>query len=243
LYTNRSYAVTTFTVSASSISSTGAAVASSLSIGDKAVNTVTVRINDATADVFKADNPEAKLKEFLFFYTFNPTELTPTEINAGKTHTLTALSGWSLDRKSGSDTFVLKFPVFTASSSRVVWKIDSTKYTFRDGLKMDLNNNDIAGEAVYDDHYGQIPVDGITYSAATASLPRNVGFNVALSLTSYIPSFTNSTSNNVGFPNFSANAWATATAEETSGANGTADIVILNASNISASFFNCRRHR
>ena len=230
------YNKSAFSVTASSVSAKGDIVDGSLSIGDKAINRITLTIGDTTADVYKAKDPEAKLKEFFIIYTFNPTELTAADIDDGKIHTLTALSGWSLERKSGSTSFVIKMPsTFTAASSNLVWKINGDKYTFRDGLKMDINNNDIAGEAVFDDVYGDILVDGITNSSTKGSYPKNTNFAVALSISSSSLDYP-SLNNGTGFPNFPLAAWATPAAVETSGIYGTANIVLLEANSINQTF-------
>jgi len=229
----------TFSFVASSISSTGEVVENALSIGDKAINRVTVTISDATADVYKADNPEAKLKEFLVFYTFNPTELTLDDIDAGKTHTLNALTGWSLERRSGATSFIIKLPSsFTAASSNVVWKIAGDKFTYRDGVKIDKNGNGVPGEAVFDDYYGNLTVKGITHSSTNASIPQNSNFNVTLTLTYTIPGTPGSTTlgSDSGFPVFPAEAWASPTATDTSGAPGTAVITVATTNSFTASF-------
>jgi len=190
-----------------------------LLIGDKVENSVKIIIQDENADIFKEDKPEAKLKEFLSFYTFIPTEqFTSAELQAGKPHALVPLSGsWSLDRKSGSDGFILKMPAsFTASSSNLVWKIDGSKYTFSGGNKMDRDGNGVPGEAFYDDVYGYLTVSGIT-NTATPRLPStgtDTSFTVSLSQT------------------FPARTFSIATSTETTATT----MVIMRASDITESF-------
>jgi len=150
----------------------------------------------------------------LSFYTYNPTEITTAEINSGKTHTLNPLSGWSLDRKSGSDGFLLKLPAsFTATSSNLVWKIDSSKYTFNGGNKMDRDGNGVPGEAIYDDVFGYLSVSGIT-NTTIPILPKNAVFSIDLSQA------------------FPSRTFATATATDTTATTMT----ILSASDITESF-------
>jgi len=192
-YTNRTYNGT-FTAAGSSINSAGVPV-TNLSIGDKAENKVTLTITitsptNTTADVFMADNPEAKLKEFLFFYTYNPDEFTGTD-STGKVHTLVPFTGtWSLEKRVNGNAFLLNIDyVFTASSSNLVWKIDSSRFTYSGGNKMDRDGNGIPGEPV-DDFYGTITVNGITNNT-TPILPRtgtNAVFTVTLNPSA--PSFT-----------------------------------------------------
>jgi hypothetical protein len=174
-------------ISARSINAAGVSVPGYLSINTTtgsvtaaAENYVEITITDPTADIFKADNAETVLKEFLSFYTYNPNEIAPEELGRGKAHTLTAYTGWALERKRSGDTFVLKLTApFTASSSNLVWKIDSTKYTYRGGLKMDKDGNGIPAEPFYDDFYGSLTVNGLTNSTA-AQLPGNRGITVSL---------------------------------------------------------------
>jgi len=174
-----------FTFVVKSISTTGA-TSSNLSISTttaNAQNTVNITITDTNADIYKSDNPEAKLKEFLSFYTYDPNEITPPEINSGKTHTLIPYTGWELDKKSGNNSFDLNLTSpFTAASSKLVYKIDGSKYTYRDGLKPDKDGNGIPGEAYYDDWYGVLGVDGIT-NTRSPILPENKSITVSLSST------------------------------------------------------------
>jgi len=191
-----------FTLTARSISAAGNSVSGALSIDTttggvtaSADNYVEVTISDTAADIFKANNAEAKLKEFLSFYTYNPNEIAPEELGRGKAHTLTPYTGWALERKKNGTTFVLKLTApFTAVSSHLVYKIDSTKYTYRNGLKMDRDGNGIPGEAFYDDLYGRLTVNDLTnstepqlpgtrdYSGATRGITVTLTYNPFTSL-------------------------------------------------------------
>jgi hypothetical protein len=181
LYTRSAYNGA-FTVTARSINNSGAVVNGNLSTGDKAENTVTIAIGDQDADIFKSkpEDAESVLREFLYFYTYDPAELTAAEINAGKVHTLVPFTGaWSLDRRTAGNAFVLNLTYnFTAASSHLVWKIDSGRYTYSGGNKMDRNGNGVPAENIFDDVYGYLNVTGII-NAQTPSLP---GANKSISV-------------------------------------------------------------
>jgi len=148
----------------------GFIVSGSLAIGDKAENTIQITISDPNADIFKAEKTalESTLRGFLSFYTFDPAEkFNATDDAFGKPHTLTAFNNWSLVRQNGSTFHLNVTAAFTAKSSRLVYKIDSTKYTYRDGNLMDRDGNGVPGEPVYDDVYGSLSI-----SEADSTYPR-----------------------------------------------------------------------
>jgi hypothetical protein len=135
-------------------------------------NEVTITFPD-NADVLKKDNLEAELKNFLSFYTFSTT--LPA---LGKADELTEISDWEFDKRNGSDITVKLNRTFVGIYSRVVIKIDGTKYTYNNGLKMDRDGNGITGESGYDDFYGNIAFGSAVIRNAV--FPVNRGWVITL---------------------------------------------------------------
>jgi len=111
------------------------------------------------ADILNKDITTAALKQFLSMYTFT---------NGTSGYTEASVKDADVDFefvrrvRYGTDTdeVVIRFP--TVPSKSFVIKLDATKYTFSNGLKLDSNNNGIAGEATYDDLYNRITPSGAT---------------------------------------------------------------------------------
>jgi len=162
--------------------------------GVKKDNTVTISFPD-TADVLKKSTLTTSDLNFISFYTYNATAASAAETAATSAAPNTAvtslneLQGWSLDRRSGN-IVVVKLPAIYKTSSRVVIKIDSSKYTYSNGLKIDIDynvldgqiaaGNGIAGEKGYDDIYATLDVRGITNNVKPV-LPGSHGWTINLS--------------------------------------------------------------
>jgi len=115
---------------------------------------VTIRF-PTQADFFKKSDIEAELKKFLAFYTFTD----PTDIDwfdKGLVSVLSPPIDYDLFRRAGNDvTLNLKyrFSDLSIDYSNIVVKISGTSYTYSNGIKMDLDNDTIKGEANVDDLY------------------------------------------------------------------------------------------
>lgn len=84
--------------------------------------------------------------------------------------------------------------VDSLSSGKAVIKIDATKYTFAGGKKMDRNNDMIAGQAIYDDVYQAININGggVGFVAKGLGAAQSYGSSLTLSINAFaIPSPTN----------------------------------------------------
>jgi len=136
----------------------------------------------AAADIHK-DFTEAKLKEFLSFFEYtNSTD--SSVINKGLASTQAAIISYKLVTRAGENVTVeldKTFPSASASYSNVVAKIDSTKYTYLSGIKLDRDNDGIEGVADYDDHFEQINVTSSNFSDFSG--PRQVDWYVDLNST------------------------------------------------------------
>jgi hypothetical protein len=120
--------------------------------------------NGNTANDFAAI--EAKIKEFLHFYSLS-----------AKTSEYQASGQTKIDyrvvRRDGR-TITFELTGLTGSvSARIEVFIDSTKYTFSNGQKIDYDGNGKAGEAWFDDFYTYLPVTGATGTAAADIVQRN----------------------------------------------------------------------
>ena len=114
----------------------------------------------ASADVLRETNVriESKLKEFLSFSHFT----NPAAWTVGQTSTFAPIENWSFIRRNSNTVTVKIEKPFVAADSNVLLKIDGTKYTYARGIKMDMDDNGTAGEAVYDDFYAELSVAGST---------------------------------------------------------------------------------
>jgi len=145
--------------------------------GDKQDNIVTITFKPE-ADILK-NVSDAKLKEFVSFNTYDPAEV----LGDYGVSTLTAITGWQLERQIGN-TLYIKLPNFsTTYASHIVIKIDGTKYTYSNGLKADKDGNGIPGEAGYDDLYKTLNISGI--SRAYPSLITDLGLSASTAAISY----------------------------------------------------------
>ena len=106
----------------------------------------------------------AELKKFLNFYTFTHDSGEPyntSVLGTGINYTVskTVYSGIRVE-------FTIRFTTnFDPEPSpptfpMVVAKIDGTKYSFGNGKKLDMNNDNISGESPYDDMYQTLSVSG-----------------------------------------------------------------------------------
>lgn len=118
---------------------------------------------------------EAKLKEFLHFYTVKKETDTDNRADGYANKNLrTEITDWKVVRRSGASVY-LEFPSLANAYSNILEaKIDSTKYTYRNGQKVDLDDNGVAGEAFYDDYYTTVSVT-TNVSASTSTMVTGVG--------------------------------------------------------------------
>ena len=120
----------------------------------------------ADVDVLRESEPniEAGLKKFLTFQTIQ--RAAPATLPAfGNVDTLSDPIPYTYVRRDQSTVYVKLTKEYstvdTIPQSQIVAKIDSAQYTFARGLKVDRDSNGIAGEAGYDDWYGE--VNGTAY--------------------------------------------------------------------------------
>jgi len=125
------------------------------------------------ADVLRADDIGAELGKFLTFYKIvrsdkdkdgNTVAVQSNAPVTGNTDTLSSAISYTFVRRSGS-TIVVELSTTYSShdgvsgpnqanaveQSQIVAKIDGSQFTYARGLKVDRDNNGIAGEAGYDD--------------------------------------------------------------------------------------------
>jgi len=156
----------------------------SLSTSLTAENIVTISL-PSSADVLKKDKIAPSDLDFISFNTFNAA----ASLSVGEADkTLTPITGWTVDRRLG-DTIYVKVPISTTITSHVVFKVDGTKYTYRNGLKMDRDGNGVAGEPIYDDYYQQLTVSSPVNSRSYTK-PGNRGWTVSLES---VPTFSDDT--------------------------------------------------
>jgi len=143
-----------------------------------------------TADVLReksAASIESKLKEFLHFYNVDRKDATgdqdPNEVPDGTVYAIDNFieipsSSWNYLKRNGNEITVVLDTAYVSGTTRsqIVYKIDSTKFTYGRGSKVDKDENGTAGEAIYDDKwdavaveagvttgYGATPYNGIVY--------------------------------------------------------------------------------
>lgn len=165
------------------------------------------------ADVLKGittgEQLVAKMKESISFFTYEKT----TTVLPVYTDSITA--GWTTTNvdykfvsRNGDIVNIELDKVFGESDSHVIFKIDSTKYTFGNGQKMDIDNNGIGGEIHYDDYYETLNVDGIRTSDTSVPpksyqsfvSPGNRNWSITLSA---LPDNIWATHNNTDYPTYS----------------------------------------
>jgi hypothetical protein len=121
--------------------------------------------SDAPLDVFRGDPDDTtlttRLREFLSFYNVAPsTGFTPSA-------KVGADIAYSVVRREGS-TVYLNLTVGLAHLGVVVYQIDASKYTYRNGLSLDADGNGEAGTGLTDNGYGRFIVRDQAYSAVPA---------------------------------------------------------------------------
>jgi len=139
---------------------------------------ITFKIPKA-ADIHKGFT-EAKLKEFLSFYEFTNSDESAV-INKGLASTLSTTSiNYELVNRAGESVTVELKKTFpnTGTVSHVVAKIDSTKYTYLSGIKLDRDNDGIEGVADYDDHFEEISVSNATITTFSRPEQKNWYINL-----------------------------------------------------------------
>jgi len=104
------------------------------------------------------------LQTFMTFHNFtNPGNDNFFWVDKGETSTLTDVIPYTFIRRNGTQIRVeltKDFTTGTADYSNLVMKIDGSAYTHSNGIKMDRDNDGVAGEAIYDDLYIEIPLQG-----------------------------------------------------------------------------------
>jgi hypothetical protein len=176
-------------------------------------NQLTVTFPDIDLDALRDSKSlaelEAQIKTFLHFYTIKKESVGSNITNQVVDWSLrTEISDWKVIRRNGRIVFI-EFPGLSNSySEKIEIKIDSAKYTYKHGQKVDKDDNGVAGEAFYDDYYGYVSVDTDGSASATMSSGstsdqvnvNNSAVTVAVSLTE------------TGSPHGEALGFATATA-------------------------------
>jgi len=125
---------------------------------------------------------------FLSFHTF--TKAAATDYN--KADTLGTALTFTVDRQSINTVYVkVSHTINTAADySNLVAKIDGTKYTHSNGVKMDRNGDLKTGEAIFDDYYSSIDIGG---SNGIFNAPRSLGWTISLNALSVNPTFSSNT--------------------------------------------------
>lgn len=132
------------------------------------------------ADVLRENDILAGLKKFLSFHNAvrdaadTAPNLPPNEANVDK---LSDPIPYSLVKTAGT-TITVKLDKeyvagasITTTYSNIVYKIDSTAFTYARGLKVDTDQNGVPGESGYDDYYDEISITGAAaYSVVLPSL-------------------------------------------------------------------------
>lgn len=120
---------------------------------------------DAKADVLRETDIGSALTNFLSFKTVVRADRTVSP-DLGDVDNFSSDIPYEFVRRNGNDVFVRLTKEYTVDSqqptqpadndSEIIYVIDSTNYTFANGLKVDTDQNGTAGEALYDDKYGLI---------------------------------------------------------------------------------------
>jgi hypothetical protein len=120
----------------------------------------------ASADILKKDIKTADIKEFISMYTFKNSDSSYSEVSTKLDDVDFEFIRRVRQNEGSRETVFIR--LITVPDRTFAAKIDATKYTFANGLKLDTNNDHIAGEAVYDDAYSLItPAGGTTISPYT----------------------------------------------------------------------------
>ncbi|GBU26950.1 hypothetical protein R84B8_00466 [Treponema sp. R8-4-B8] len=104
------------------------------------------------ADILSRDITTAALKEFISMYTFTNGTSSYTEVSTKESDV-----DFEFVSRHLKDVTIRLTAV---PDKTFVIKIDATKYTFANGIKLDTNDDGIAGEAVYDDVYSAVTPSG-----------------------------------------------------------------------------------
>jgi len=124
-----------------------------------------------SADILNKDITTDALKEFISIYTFTNGESTYTEASVKLADVIFDF----VSRHLGAVVIKLQ----TVPDRSFIVKIDATKYTFANGLKMDNNNDGITGQKDYDDFYQCITPSGagvvtMAYTAPTINISLDI---------------------------------------------------------------------
>jgi len=106
-------------------------------------------------DILDKEITTAALKTFLSIYTFTTDKSSSSETKASLKETDIDFD-FVRRVRYGTDSDEVVISLKAVPSKTFVVKIDATKYTFANGLKLDTNNNGITGETIYDDYYSPI---------------------------------------------------------------------------------------
>jgi len=143
------------------------------------------------ADILDKEITTAALKAFLSIYTFTTDKSNPLETKASVKETdinFEYVRRVKYGNGNGTNIYsngicevVIKLE--TVPNKPFVVKIDATKYTFANGLKLDTNNNGITGEAIYDDIYKEIQPNGAASSPSFIGQTIDIKLNIVAELT------------------------------------------------------------
>jgi hypothetical protein len=155
---------------------------------------------DPKSDALRESDIGSALSNFLFFYKIqrtNAIEANIPSMSPGSLGTLDTLSSTAIPynfvKRLDNNVYIRLDTTYsvtdgqTNTNSPLVYKVDSTNYTFANGLKVDTDRNGTAGEADYDDFWGVIanPDTGtgsygqVAYS--NISLRQNMGWSFGIS--------------------------------------------------------------
>jgi hypothetical protein len=105
----------------------------------------------ASADILKKNIRTADIKEFISMYTFTNGASSYTEVSS-KLDDVDFEFVRRVRQTDGTEEGVI-IRLLEVPNRTFVAKIDATRYTFANGIKLDYNGDNVAGEAVYDDVY------------------------------------------------------------------------------------------
>jgi len=176
------------------------------------------------ADVLKkksVEDIEKELKTFLSFHTFsNPVDIDWQD--KGVISILDDAISYKVYLRQGANItieVVMSYSAVNSALFPISWiaKFDGQKYTYANGQKMDVDRNEIGGEAVYDDLY--LPNGG--YGPLVFYTPGHRGWYV------FLPDLPSNTS--------LSGQWPTTTSTTTSAVDFTAAYIYLNGLNTTTS--------
>jgi hypothetical protein len=120
----------------------------------------------AGADILKKNIKTSDIMEFISMYTFDNTD----EVSS-KADDVDFEFVRRVRQTVDTDTEDVIIRLIEVPNKTFVVKIDATRYTFAGGLKLDIDGDNVAGEAVYDDVYIRITPGGSVTSIPSYKTP------------------------------------------------------------------------